>query len=134
MQNFSACLKSKCHSILFSTLNLYLGDHLQYTLSVMVLFGSAESYNTLQFFFQPSSHSCYSVLRRSYKKPLAFIPECVRVIALLLYNNQPTCFRVNNSTSAAAVPPSVTAASRPDAPSMSSTCSAYHIHIFFNIK
>ena len=58
----------------------------------------------------------------------------VGVITLSPYNDQPTCFRVNNSTSAAAVPPSVTAASRPDAPSMSSTCSAYHIHIFFAIK
>jgi len=28
-QNFSACLKSKWHSILLSTLNLHLGDHLQ---------------------------------------------------------------------------------------------------------
>jgi len=74
-QNFSACLKRKCHSILLSTLNLHLGDHLQHTQSVMVLFSSAKSYNMLQFFFQPSSHSCYSVLQRSYKKQLAFIPE-----------------------------------------------------------
>ena len=74
-QNFSACLKSKCHSILLSTLNLYLGDQLQHTQSAMVLFGSAKSYNMLQFFFQPSSHSCYSVFQILYKKPLAFIPE-----------------------------------------------------------
>jgi hypothetical protein len=75
MQNFSACLKSKRYSIQLSALYLHLGDHLQHTQSVIVLFGSAKSYNMLQFFFEPTSHSCYSVLRRSYKKPLAFIPE-----------------------------------------------------------